>query len=112
LGNAVKFIAPSVTPRVRVCAETHDGRVRLFLKDNGIGIEKETYEKIFQIFQRLDHKYEGTGIGLAIVKKAAERMGGSVGVESEPGKGSTFWLELARANEAKPQQATAQGRST
>jgi len=98
LGNAVKFVAPEVTPTVRIWAEMRDGRVCLFFKDNGIGIEKQAHEKIFQIFQRLDNKYEGTGIGLAIVKKGAERMGGRVGLESEPGKGSTFWLELSPAS--------------
>ncbi|MBI3829534.1 MAG: PAS domain S-box protein [Planctomycetes bacterium] len=103
LGNAVKFVAPGVTPRVRAWAEKHDGRVRLFFKDNGIGIEKEAHEKIFQIFQRLDNKYEGTGVGLAIAKKAAERMGGSIGVESAPGSGGTFWLELPSANEEMKQ---------
>ncbi|MGH7971449.1 MAG: ATP-binding protein, partial [Limisphaerales bacterium] len=74
-----------------------DGRVRLFFQDNGIGIENSAHEKIFHIFQRLDTKYEGTGIGLAIVQKAAARMGGHVGMESEPGRGSTFWLELHAA---------------
>ncbi len=82
---------------VRVWTEARDGRVRLFLQDNGIGIEPESHEKIFGIFQRLNKEYEGTGIGLAIVKKAAERMGGQVGLQSEPGKGSTFWLELQQA---------------
>jgi signal transduction histidine kinase len=68
------------------------------VEDNGIGIEKGQQEKIFEMFHRLHHteEYEGTGIGLAIVRKAAERMGGQVGVESEPGQGSRFWLQLAR----------------
>lgn len=98
LGNAVKFVVPGVTPRVRVWAEMRDSRVRLFFQDNGIGIEKEEHEKIFEIFQQLNKSYEGTGIGLAIVKKAVERMGGNVGLESEPGQGSTFWLELTPAD--------------
>jgi PAS domain S-box-containing protein len=68
--------------------------VRLWVEDNGIGIEPAAHQKIFEMFQRLHVGYEGTGFGLAIVKKAAERMGGRVGVESEPGKGSRFWLEL------------------
>jgi len=116
LGNAVKFVAPGVTPCVRVWAEAHDAQVRFFFKDNGIGIEQEVHDKIFQIFQRLDTKYEGTGIGLAIVKKAAERMGGSVGVESALGCGSTFWLELPSGNDeitrATPQASLTQGNIT
>jgi signal transduction histidine kinase len=98
LDNAVKFHAPGVTPHLRIWAETRNGHVRLFFKDNGIGIPPEAHGKIFEIFHRLDPKVPGTGIGLAIVKKAAERMGGKVGVISAPGEGSTFWLELARAN--------------
>jgi two-component system CheB/CheR fusion protein len=97
LGNAVKFVAPGLTPRVRVWAETRNRRVRLSFQDNGIGIPREHQEKIFEIFQRLHSGYEGTGIGLAIVKKGVERMGGTMGLESEPGKGSTFWLELNAA---------------
>jgi signal transduction histidine kinase len=94
LDNAVKFVADGDTPRVRIWAETRGDKVRLVFKDNGIGIAKGAQDRIFHIFQRLNNAYEGTGIGLAIVKKAAERMGGTVGVESEPGQGSTFWLEL------------------
>ncbi len=97
LGNAVKFVAPGVVPRVRVWAQIRENNLRLNFEDNGIGIAQEVHGKIFEIFERLSKNFEGTGIGLAIVKKAAERMGGSVGVESEPGNGSTFWLELALA---------------
>ena len=67
-------------------------------KDNGIGIPQEYQERIFDMFQQLDKGYEGTGIGLALVRKTAERMKGTVGVESEPGQGSRFWLELKGAN--------------
>jgi PAS domain S-box-containing protein len=105
LGNAFKFVAPGTVPRVRIWTElVHTPAlqpssppspfVRLWVEDNGIGIEPAAHQKIFEIFQRLHAGYEGTGFGLAIVKKAAERMGGKVGVESEPGKGSRFWLEL------------------
>jgi signal transduction histidine kinase len=105
LGNAVKFVASGVKPRVRISAKASpDGKtVRLFVKDNGLGIAKEVHGKIFGIFERLTNRYEGTGIGLAIVKKGIERMGGRVGLESELGKGSTFWLELPRAHgDAEP----------
>lgn len=94
LGNAVKFVEQSVTPRVRVWAEKRGDAVRLLVRDNGIGIPPEQHEKIFGIFQRAHKSYEGTGIGLAIVQKAVKRMGGTLGVESAPGQGSTFWVEL------------------
>ena len=70
------------------------------MQDNGIGIAPEHLEKIFAPFQRLHGKqtYPGTGLGLAIVRKGAERMGGGAGVESEPGKGSRFWIDLMAAN--------------
>ncbi len=101
LGNAVKFIPPDRLPEIRIWTEpVGDSQVRLWVEDNGIGIEKEYQEKIFEMFNRLHRAddYEGNGIGLAIVRKAAERMGGQVGVESEPGHGSRFWLQLARGN--------------
>ncbi len=100
IGNAVKFVAPGVTPRVRVFAEPAENAhyIRISFQDNGIGIASENHTRIFGIFERLSKSYDGTGIGLAIVKKAAEQMGGKVGLKSEPGKGSTFWLELRRAN--------------
>ena len=99
IGNAVKFVAPGIRPRIEIGAETKGPRVRLAVQDNGIGIAAGQHEKIFEIFQQVEKGkgYEGTGIGLAIVKKAIERMGGTVGVESELGRGSTFWIELAVA---------------
>lgn len=101
LGNAVKFVTPGVRPRVEISSELSAAgrRVRLLFKDNGIGIEPAAQRKIFGIFERLSNSYEGTGIGLAIVKKGIERMGGAVGVDSQPGRGSTFWLELDRASD-------------
>lgn len=96
LNNAVKFMPEGVAARVRVRAETKDTDVRIWVEDNGIGIAPEYLNRIFGVFERIPGKkqYEGTGIGLAIVRKAAARMGGTVGVESEPGKGSRFWLFL------------------
>jgi signal transduction histidine kinase len=104
IGNALKFTAPDVEPRIAVKAEVRDGTTRLWIEDNGIGIAPEHQERIFGIFQRLHRAeyYAGTGIGLAIVRRAMERMGGHAGVESEPGKGSRFWIELESANEASP----------
>jgi PAS domain S-box-containing protein len=100
LDNAVKFVAPGVKPRVRVYSEARDGNVRLCFEDNGIGIEKEAQRRLFEMFQRIHtgNEYEGTGIGLAIVRKSAERMGGEVGLESEVGRGSRFWVELGAVN--------------
>ncbi len=105
LGNAVKFVAPDVRPRVRIYAEGMSvpgeaDMVAVCFEDNGIGMPRESQKRLFNIFTRLNRPglYEGSGIGLAIVKKAVERMGGRVGVESEPGKGSRFRVELRRAD--------------
>lgn len=97
LSNGVKFVQPGTTPRIRIRGETRGNMVRLWFEDNGIGIAPEYHERIFGMFQQLDKNYEGTGIGLALVRKVASRMDGAVGVESEPGKGSRFWLELKKA---------------
>jgi PAS domain S-box-containing protein len=120
LSNAAKFVAPGVRPHIRIWTETVQNRkptatgdpqiapstivarstsassVRLWIADNGIGIPAEMHARIFEIFQRLPQstKYDGTGIGLAIVRKAVDRMGGMVGVDSESETGSRFWIEL------------------
>jgi signal transduction histidine kinase len=71
------------------------------VEDNGIGIALEHHERIFRIFERLHgiERYPGTGIGLAIVKKGIEKLGGKVGLESAPSKGSRFWIELSKVAE-------------
>jgi signal transduction histidine kinase len=97
LGNAVKFVEPGRTPHVRVSAEPRGEWVRIWFEDDGIGIPEGMLTRVFGMFQRLSKNYEGTGIGLALVKKVVERLGGSVGVESELGRGSRFWLELKAA---------------
>jgi len=94
LGNAVKFVRPETRPRVHIWAEPRGKKVRVWIQDNGIGIPKIAQNHIFEMFQRATNAYEGTGIGLAIVRKVLQRIGGSVGVESEEGKGSRFWVEL------------------
>jgi len=99
LGNAVKFVAPGVRPAVRVFTQEADRTVRICVEDNGIGIAQEHKEKIFQMFERLhsDAAYPGTGIGLAIVEKAMQRMNGTFGCQSTLGRGSCFWVELDKA---------------
>jgi PAS domain S-box-containing protein len=97
--NAIKFVAPGVQPEVSIWPEDKGSHVRIWIKDNGIGIAPEDRERIFGVFQRLHtlEHYPGTGIGLALVSKGIERIGGRVGVESEPGAGSRFWIELQKA---------------
>jgi PAS domain S-box-containing protein len=99
LGNAVKFVEAGTVPHVKVWAQefVDAGMVRLSFKDNGLGIEKDCQQMIFGIFQRVSKKFEGSGIGLSIVKKGVERMGGNIGLESELGRGTTFWLDLQKA---------------
>lgn len=101
LSNAFRFTAAGVTPRVRVKAEIRGKQVRLWVEDNGIGIAPEHQERIFGVFQRLNkaEDYPGTGIGLAIVRRALERMHGRSGVVSAPGEGSRFWIELEKAGD-------------
>ena len=98
LTNAVKFVAPGAQPKVRIWSESLDNRVRVWFEDNGVGIAKQNEMRIFRMFERIypANEYDGTGIGLTIVRKAIERMGGKVGFESELGKGSRFWLELRK----------------
>ena len=99
LGNAVKFVEPGTRPVVRIRAECADGRLRLWFQDNGIGIPPSAQHRIFGMFERIHapQAFPGTGIGLAIVKRAVERMNGQVGVLSQPGQGSSFWLDLPLA---------------
>ena len=97
VGNAVKF-NHSDSKRVDIGWRLADknGFIQIFVRDNGIGIDPQYQQQIFRIFQRLhtDREFEGTGIGPAVVRKAAIELGGSVGVESTPGRSSTFYLEI------------------
>jgi signal transduction histidine kinase len=97
LENSAKFTCPSTLPLITVRTEARGSRVRIWVEDNGIGIDPAHHSRIFQMFGRVHHnsQYEGTGMGLTIVKKAVERMGGTLGVESTLGEGSRFWIELA-----------------
>ena len=96
LSNARKFVVPGAQPEVMITAEKIGANIRLWFRDKGIGIPQQYQERIFRAFERLHNEdaYPGTGIGLAIVKRGIERMGGRVGVESEAGGGSNFWIEL------------------
>jgi signal transduction histidine kinase len=95
INNALKFVSLGKKPEVRVRADdSTNGTVRIWIEDNGIGIDPNHQDRIFQIFERLHTSYPGTGTGLAIVRKGVERMGGQVGVISQPGSGSRFWVDL------------------
>jgi PAS domain S-box-containing protein len=104
IGNALKFVAPGVRAQVRIFARQADSRAFVSIADNGIGIPEDARAAIFGLFFRADHQYEGTGIGLATARRAVERMGGQISVESELGRGSTFTLDLslAQSEVAKP----------
>jgi PAS domain S-box-containing protein len=99
LGNAVKFVEAGVVPVIDISTEDQGDCVKITIQDNGLGIAPEHFARIFNIFGRVhpDKKFEGTGIGLSIVKKAVQRMGGVIGVESELGAGSRFWFTLEKA---------------
>ncbi|HZE97426.1 MAG TPA: ATP-binding protein [Planctomycetota bacterium] len=96
LSNALKFVGKDVQPKVRVSGERRGAHVLLSMSDNGIGIPPELQGRLFRVFERLgDSRNDpGTGIRLAIVRRAVERMEGECGVESEVGKGSRFWVRL------------------
>lgn len=96
VGNALKFRDPARPCRIEVSAEPVPGGWRVAVKDNGIGIDPRHFERIFQIFQRLHgrEEYPGTGIGLAICKRIVELNGGTIGIDSVPGQGSTFWFTV------------------
>jgi len=102
IGNALKFHG-EVTPRIHVSAQREGQQWRFAVQDQGIGLDPRQAERIFQVFQRLhtQREYPGTGMGLAICKKIVEQHGGRIWVESEPGKGASFFFTLPAAEERK-----------
>src|SRR5581483_6134404 len=108
-GNALKFVKPSQPPVVRIWAEQQGATARIYIEDEGIGIDSAHHKKVFGLFERLhtNNAYPGTGVGLAIVRKGVERMGGRVGLESRVGHGCRFWIELPVASPVEnPSQMT------
>jgi light-regulated signal transduction histidine kinase (bacteriophytochrome) len=98
ISNGLKYQEAGVAPNIYIsCTETKT-HWQFCVKDNGIGINKEYFDKIFIIFQRLHNKevYSGTGMGLAVTKKIIENLGGKIWVESEEGKGSTFYFTVSK----------------
>ena len=98
LSNAIKFVSDGVQPEIIVSSSIQQDLCRIVIDDNGIGISKEDQQRIFMPFVRVyaEQDYPGIGLGLPSVRKAVELMGGRVGVESKPGRGSRFWIELAK----------------
>ncbi|MHC1764648.1 MAG: ATP-binding protein [Verrucomicrobiia bacterium] len=121
LGNAVKFARSGTKPQIRVRADkpsrpavnssirSPKEMVRVWVEDDGVGIPKLAQQRLFSMFQRANTEREGTGLGLAIVRKVVERMGGRVGLESEEGHGSRFWVELMAVPQNGPFLRSGQG---
>ena len=99
IDNAIKSCREGTVPEIYISAVRRDGAWQFAIQDNGIGIQEEYYNKIFVLFERLHRRdtYPGTGLGLALCKKIIERHGGRIWVESELGKGSTFYFTLPNA---------------
>jgi signal transduction histidine kinase len=97
LDNAIKFLGDQRDPRVEIGARKAGEETVFYIQDNGVGMDPRYHDKVFGLFEKLGHESEGTGVGLAIVKRIVELHGGRIWVESEgPGKGSTFCFTLPK----------------
>jgi signal transduction histidine kinase len=96
IDNALKYSRLSTPPRLEIASETMPKSYRITVSDNGIGFDMKYHDRIFGLFNRLvrQEEFEGTGAGLAIVKKVVEKLGGRTWAESEPGSGARFFVEL------------------
>jgi signal transduction histidine kinase len=101
IGNALKYCREDIPVNITITADELTDNWQFSVTDNGIGIDKEYFDKIFIIFQRLHNKdeYSGTGLGLAITKKIIENMGGKIWLSSEEGKGSTFYFTILKQSD-------------
>ena len=105
IDNAAKYMGDQTTPIIEIGQHEKDaerGELIFYVKDNGMGIAPEHHERVFGLFNKLDAKTEGTGVGLALVKRIIEVHGGRIWVESEAGQGSTFFFTLPKPSEIKP----------
>ncbi len=100
IGNGLKFVARGERPVIRISARVENARAFVSVADSGIGIPERAHELIFKTFYRHEPGYEGTGIGLSIVRKAVERLGGRITVDSMPGRGTTFTFDLPLAEKS------------
>jgi signal transduction histidine kinase len=100
LDNALKFTADAEPPHIRIWSEAGRGWIRLWIEDQGIGVPHEDRQRIFDLFERVhpESKYPGTGMGLASARKAAERLGGDIGLADDDIRGSRFWILLPAAD--------------
>ena len=94
ISNSIKFCDGKSTTRVKIGLRKQEPDNVFFVQDNGEGIDPAYHEKVFGLFERIDPKVEGTGIGLTVSKQLVELMGGELTLDSRPGEGSTFWIEL------------------
>jgi signal transduction histidine kinase len=104
IDNAAKFMGDQPNPQIEIGQEgrAEDGSPIFFVRDNGIGIDPKFKDRIFGLFDKLDPRTDGTGIGLALVKRIVESHGGRIWLESELGKGATFYFTIPQGDNSNP----------